>query len=418
MKGRTEAHTIHAWILTEPQQPVIPVWGLSGVERLRRVLRAAGVPDAQIRSGPASAVVSQNETLLLLRSDYVFDERLTHALMLTTETALVTPRTHDKRKHVVAAHVTATHQAEALRFLCGKEVSQPQHHSSVLRFVAPTTLVSAYTSSLRKTTPPYLLPVRLDNRGEVERHIFQASYKGVTDLVTKWVWPLPARLVTGVLARAGIRPNVITLCSWILVVLAAWCFSKSWFGAGLAAAWLMTFLDTVDGKLARVTLTSSRLGHVLDHGLDLIHPPFWYLAWAAGLSVEAPWLAPAMVIILGGYVLGRAIEGLFMLAFGMEIHSWRPIDSFFRTITARRNPNLILLTVGTLISRPDIGLLLVAVWTLCSIGFHTMRLIQALGERWMGSAVQAWQELQGSLEERGQGSEALGGTSQESETLA
>ncbi len=48
--------------------------------------------------------------------------------------------------------------------------------------------------------------------------------------------------------------------------------------------WLMTFLDTVDGKLARVTVTSSRLGDVLDHGLDIIHPPLWYIAWGVGLT--------------------------------------------------------------------------------------------------------------------------------------
>ena len=47
--------------------------------------------------------------------------------------------------------------------------------------------------------------------------------------------------------------------------------------------WLMTFLDTVDGKLARVTVTSSRIGDVLDHGLDIIHPPLWYIAWGVGL---------------------------------------------------------------------------------------------------------------------------------------
>jgi phosphatidylglycerophosphate synthase len=50
----------------------------------------------------------------------------------------------------------------------------------------------------------------------------------------------------------------------------------------------MTFLDTVDGKLARVTLTSSRIGDVLDHGLDLLHPPFWYLAWGIGLATAMP----------------------------------------------------------------------------------------------------------------------------------
>ena len=95
----------------------------------------------------------------------------------------------------------------------------------------------------------------------------------------------------------------------------------------------MTFLDTVDGKLARVTFTASQIGHVLDHGLDLVHPPFWYLAWAIGLagsfSLALIWHDPATTIIIGGYILGRLLEGIFLLVFHMEIHSWRPIDSVF-----------------------------------------------------------------------------------------
>ena len=58
------------------------------------------------------------------------------------------------------------------------------------------------------------------------------------------------------------------------------------FALGLLAAWLMTFLDTVDGKLARVSLQSSKLGHWMDHGLDIIHPPIWYWCWAQGLGQD------------------------------------------------------------------------------------------------------------------------------------
>jgi phosphatidylglycerophosphate synthase len=50
----------------------------------------------------------------------------------------------------------------------------------------------------------------------------------------------------------------------------------------------MTLLDTVDGKLARVTVASSKFGHVLDHGVDIVHPPFWYLAWGLGLGAWRP----------------------------------------------------------------------------------------------------------------------------------
>src|SRR6185295_9499511 len=118
-----------------------------------------------------------------------------------------------------------------------------------------------------------------DRVAALERHLFDGSYKGITDLVTKWVWPAPARLVTGFCARNGIPPNAVTSMSFALVLLATWLFARADFGLGLVLAWLMTFLDTVDGKLARVTVQSSTFGHFLDHGLDLVHPPFWYLAW-------------------------------------------------------------------------------------------------------------------------------------------
>ena len=52
--------------------------------------------------------------------------------------------------------------------------------------------------------------------------------------------------------------------------------------------------------------------------------------------------------------------------------------SFFRLITARRNPNLLLLTPAALLGRPDIGLILVAIWTALSLGVHVVQMIQGL----------------------------------------
>jgi hypothetical protein len=137
-----------------------------------------------------------------------------------------------------------------------------------------------------------------------------------------------------------------------------------------------------------VTLTSSRTGDVLDHGLDLVHPPFWYLAWGLGLphGIEA-----ATVIVVAGYLAGRLLEGVFLATFELETHSWRPIDSLFRTVTARRNPNLILLTVGTLGGRPDLGMVMVALWTAISISFHLVRLLQAFALRRRGGSIAAWE---------------------------
>ena len=388
MSKKSEGEGACAWILVEPGQSEVRVWGVALPERLHRTLLTLGFSADRISRESLFEERTQSRVRLIFRSDYVFDERLVRALATSEATALIAP----DKKEVVAVHVAGQRVAEALQLFSSERWLERVAQEAGVRLVSPNVLVPAYTAALRKADPPYLFAVQPENIGVIENYLFQASYKGITDLVTKWVWPLPARAVTRCLARAGIRPNVVTVVSWLLVIIAAWLFTAGWFGLGLLAAWGMTFLDTVDGKLARVTLTASRVGHVLDHGLDLLHPPFWYLAWAMGLPAQAAWLAPATLITVGGYVIGRLLEGIFLLIFKMEIHSWRPIDSAFRTITARRNPNLLLLTAGTLAGRPDIGLILVALWTACSIGFHSVRLMQALAQRWRGLPVKTWQE--------------------------
>jgi phosphatidylglycerophosphate synthase len=182
---------------------------------------------------------------------------------------------------------------------------------------------------------------------------------------------------------------MVTIVGIILVFLAFYLFLRGQFLPGLLAAWVMTFLDTVDGKLARTTLTSSKWGDVLDHGIDLVHPPFWYVAWAVGLGVTGyAWSTTmfwtVLAAILGGYILQRLIEGIAIKWLGLEIHIWRTIDTHFRQITARRNPNLILLTVATLAGRPDWGLIAVAVWTVLSLTFHIVQIAQALAARRAG----------------------------------
>jgi hypothetical protein len=82
-------------------------------------------------------------------------------------------------------------------------------------------------------------------------------------------------------------------------------------------------------------------------------------------------------VIVGGYVLQRLEEGLFMAFFRMDMHVWQRFDSRFRLITARRNPNLILLTIAVVCGRPDLGIEAVAAWVLLSLAIHALRLVQA-----------------------------------------
>jgi phosphatidylglycerophosphate synthase len=291
----------------------------------------------------------------------------------------------------VMAHVAA--DANSVVAAAGLEDEQP---------VAGYELVPAETTELnyaelRKRERPFVMPLDPADPEPVERAAYDAAYKGVTDVLTLYLWRKPAFYLTRWAARAGLAPNLVTLVGAILCLVAFVLFWRGEYWWGVLSGFIFMVLDTVDGKLARVTGASSKWGEVFDHGIDLVHPPFWYWAWEHGLAVYGRPLEPvfatmALWAIVGGYVAQRLIEGLFIKRLKMEIHVWRPIDSKFRLITARRNPNMVILVALLLFRRPDLGLELVAWWTLASLIFHAVRLAQANERAARGEQLVSWLE--------------------------
>jgi phosphatidylglycerophosphate synthase len=342
----------------------VRVWGMSAAERLRRQLKRAGI--VEIRDSAEG--LPEATDVLLLRVDWAYEQRLIDALAKRPGSALLAGEA------AVAANVPGAAAAAAAAALATGATP------AAVEPLDAEELAGSYNFQLRKREVAYLIPLTAQTVADVEARSFAGSYKGVTDFVTKYVWPLPARIVTKWCAERAITPNAVTLVGLALVFVAFWAFWNGHYLSGLVAAWIMTFLDTVDGKLARVTMTSSKFGDVMDHGIDLIHPPFWWWAWivglpAAGLPVEHA--ALMICIVFGGYVLQRVEEGIFVRAFGMHMHVWRPFDSFFRLITARRNPNLVILTLFALAGRPDLGMIVVCFWIVICFFVHLAQLVQA-----------------------------------------
>ena len=250
-------------------------------------------------------------------------------------------------------------------------------------------------AELRKRDRPFVLPIDAGNTEPVERAAYDAAYKGVTDVLTLYLWRKPAFHLTRWAAEAGLTPNAVTAVGAVMCVLAFALFWNGHYWLGTASGFVFMVLDTVDGKLARCTGTSSKWGNVFDHGIDLIHPPFWWWAWQHGLAaygrpLEPVYAATLLWAIVGGYVAQRLIEGIFMRRYGMHIHVWQKIDSQFRLVTARRNPNMVILVAALLVGRPDTGLELVALWTIVSLIFHAVRLAQANARSDFGKPVVSW----------------------------
>lgn len=273
-----------------------------------------------------------------------------------------------------------------------------EDHQSVEGYdLLPAETAELSYAELRKRERPFVMLLDAGNAELVERAAYNAAYKGVTDVLTLYLWRRPAFYLTRWAARASLPPNAVTLVGALLCVFAFFLFWRGQYWWGVVSGLVFMVLDTVDGKLARVTGASSRWGEVFDHGIDIIHPPFWYWAWEHGLIAYGRALEPVfatMVLwtIVGGYVAQRIIELVFIKRLGLEIHVWRPIDSKFRLITARRNPNMVILVLSLAFFRPDLGLELVAWWTLASLIFHAVRLAQASERSARGETIVSWLE--------------------------
>ena len=353
------------------------IWGMTPRERLARIAHVQGLGEAQ----------GAPDADLLVSLDIVFDPAWLKQIAKLPDHVLTLGG--------VPVLANVTDMAARLPVMLAMSERHSLEQANGLTIFDYETSGEIENEALRKREKPFLGRLEPATITLLERASYQGAYKGVTDVLTKYLWPEWALVLTRLAARLGLSPNMVTTIGVILCALATWCFWEGHYWQGLLIGLVFMILDTVDVKLARCTITSSWWGNIFDHGVDLIHPPIWYYAWGVGLSAWGLALSPAMfglimAVLIGGYVVQRLVEGAFIKAFGMHIHVWRKVDSDFRLITARRNPNWVILLASLPVGRPDWGLAGVAIWTVASLVVHAVQLMQAFSARKQGREIKSW----------------------------
>lgn len=253
----------------------------------------------------------------------------------------------------------------------------------------PLASVPSYIRKLRRDLPIYLFRVTdTASRDRAERFLFWSNYKGSTDFFTKYVYPPLVWRMVRPLTRWRVHPNSVTAVSIVATFLAVPFFAWEWWWTGFLLSYVMSVLDSVDGKVARLTFTSSQLGNVLDHGLDIVHPPLWYFGWAWGLSNGATdsLVFQAAIWMLVVYTLDRIVAAAFKHRLGKSIHGYQPLDERMRTVISRRNINLPVFILGWLLGFPVPTFLLIVLWQIVCFVFHVGRLVQFWSDRTVAEA--------------------------------
>ena len=243
------------------------IWGMTNAERVRRLVEK---------------LQSKTTGNLWVNLAYVFDPqwiRYVHDNPGTLVTMDGVP---------VLAHLRAEDDAEALaalRIPTGARVLEYQDKPRI------------HNPALRKLETPFVRELTPATVKDIERQSYFGAYKGVTDILTKYLWPELALVLTRFAARIGMTPNMVTSIGAIGCIGAIFLFYYGYFWTGMAAGFVFMVLDTVDGKLARCTITSSFWGNILfgvifsTMGLILFIRPFG--GWLGHLaSVHLAWLYP------------------------------------------------------------------------------------------------------------------------------
>ncbi|MFZ4690744.1 MAG: CDP-alcohol phosphatidyltransferase family protein [Polymorphobacter sp.] len=196
-----------------------------------------------------------------------------------------------------------------------------------------------YAPARRREVP--LIWARPANDGEaraVGEILIAASQKGCLDWPARFLHPWPENLLVRLLAPTPITPNMVTLFTGVIGVVAGLAFAFGWLWTGLVLALITGPLDGVDGKLARTRVEFSKWGD-LEHLLDKLLEYGWYLCVAGYFSVSRgsalPWAIAALIILPA---IAEAVQGEFFRRLtGIQLDDAGEAERRIRLFAGRRN---------------------------------------------------------------------------------
>jgi CDP-L-myo-inositol myo-inositolphosphotransferase len=221
--------------------------------------------------------------------------------------------------------------------------------------------IDGYSSKLRKEIDPWWIDV--DTKEELKKAkklIIENAIKNPSDALARYVHrPIENKLVSYV-SNFNITPNQLTITVNILAYTVTLLFL---FGYLLPAS-ILTFavgiIDGIDGKLARVKLSTSKIGQ-LEHSFDLLFEFSWYIALSLYLYTFTGSSASIIFCILIITIIAfyRHIYDQFGKATGTSLDVYSNFERKFRIIAGRRNLYNIPILISILLGVPIYSLIFI-----------------------------------------------------------
>lgn len=357
-------------IFASPEGPeALVVGGISVIERQARQLRRAGVAQLYavdvvpltvlpqgveaVTSTALQRLIAADDEVITIAAGLVIDDRALAAILAARAPALLVCDANAPGAvcieridmATVAAGIGLTRGGSVVHLAAG--LGEWNLESALIRAAAadPATqrldflALPTYAPARRRHAPLIWAQPKTNAEARATgQALILAAQKGCLDWPARFLHPWPENLLVDWLAPTRITPNMVTLATGVLGVVAGVAFAMGWLWTGLILALITGPLDGVDGKLARTRCEYSRWGD-LEHLLDKVLEYGWYLcvAWyfsnARGSAL--PWAIAALIILPA---IAEAVQGEFFRRLtGVQLDDAGDIERRIRLVAGRRN---------------------------------------------------------------------------------
>lgn len=312
--------------------------------------------------------------VVALEGDGIYDDRVLEKLLSETRPAWYVNDAVNREPLAIRLSAEMT-VALADSPISLKAFLEQQAASSSLERI-PVQRMNSYIRDLRQRVVPFL--TRLTSRAairEIENDMYEKTFKGSMDFIATYIYRIPVRGLVRLFAPTVVTPNHITALSILCSFLAIPLFATGWLWTGLAVAFTFIICDSLDGKLARLTIRYSKFAGFIDTRTSTPFVSLYYLAWGWHLSGGdfATWPAKAALAMFVIVYLDKLVSSRFARTFHRSLFDFRPWDARFHLVAGRRTINLFIMTVGCSFQRPDVALYVMTAWMSVTLLWHASR---------------------------------------------
>ncbi len=356
------------------------VYGRTLVERHLEQLRRAGVEKVAVVSDGASAAALERsawfdagDRCLVVDGAWLLDLRIYQAVLSTDGLAVAPAAIEDARGRRPLAVLPGPQVKERLRG--GVDALGGWIRESNGSTATPIDTLPTYSPELRRRLRPYALDMSdPGDRRHALGELIRASGKGRQDLPVVLFNRPVEQLAMRLVAPTRVSPDVLTIVTNVVAVLAGVSFYKGALWTGVLLAIAVGVLDGLDGRQARIQLRHGRLAQV-EHVLDALYEMAWWVALGAffsrGREEGAPLVAAALWVAF--YLADRLAYDVFKARAGRHLDEVSDVDGLIRLIGGRRNVYVFMLLGGVLMGMPYGAFLSTVWWAGATAAAHWLR---------------------------------------------